>query len=69
MSTEHKHELPGRTFTLVSDGKDLLLPFDTETSTFLGLVEGSAVHAELVDGELVVFGSTGKQIKFSKNDC
>lgn len=69
MSAEHKHELPRKTFTLVSDGQDLLLPIDTETSTSLGLVEGSTVHAELVDGELVVFGSTGNQIKFSKNDC
>ena len=55
-------------FTFVADGQDLLLPLDSETCTFLGLVDGTTVNAEIVDGELVVCGANGKRIYFSKND-
>ena len=68
MNTEQKQTLPPKTFTLIREGQDLLLPLDSETSTFLGLTAGSTVEAEIVDGKLVVCGSTGKQIEFSKND-
>lgn len=68
MNAEQKQLLPRKTFALIRDGLDLLLPLDSETSTFLGLIEGSTVQAELVNGELVLCGSTGNQIKFSKND-
>ncbi len=68
MNAEQKQALPRKTFTLIRDGQDLLLPLDSETSTFLGLVEGATVNAEIVDGKLVLCGSTGNQIEFSKND-
>ena len=68
MKATQGQTLPKKTFTFVADGQDLLLPLDSETSTFLGLAEGSTVEAEIVDGKLVLCGSTGNQIEFSKND-
>ena len=68
MKATQGQTLPNKTFTFVADGQDLLLPLDFETSTFLGLTEGSTVEAEIVDGKLVLCGSTGNQIEFSKND-
>ena len=66
MNAEQKQSLPSKTMTLVHDGRDLLLPIDSETSAFLGLVEGSTVEAEIVDGALVVCGVSGSRIVFSK---
>ena len=68
MSAEQKQLLPRKTFRLKRDGQDLLLPLDSETSNFLGLVEGSTVGAEIVGGALVVCGVSGNRIVFSKND-
>ena len=68
MNAEQIQRLPSKNITLVRDGQDLVLPLDIETSTFLGLVEGSTVRAEVVDGALVVFGVASSRIVVSKND-
>ena len=68
MNAKQKQALPSKTMTLIRDGQDLLLPLDSETSNFLGLVEGSTVGAEIVGGALVVCGVSGNRIVFSKND-
>ena len=68
MNAKQKQALPSKTMTLIRDGQDLLLPVDSETSAFLGLVEGSTVEAEIVNGAMVVCGLSGNQIVFSKND-
>ena len=66
MNAKQKRALPSKTMTLVRDGRNLLLPLDSETSAFLGLVEGSTVEAEIVDGALVVCGASGSRIVFTK---
>ena len=68
MNAKQKQALPSKTMTLIRDAQDLLLPLDSETSNFLGLVEGSTVEAEIVGGALVVCGVSGNRIVFSKND-
>ena len=68
MNAGQKQPLSRKTFRLTRDGHDLLLPLDSATSNFLGLVEGSTVEAEIVGDVLVVCGLSGNQIVFSKND-